>query len=350
MNREDFSVATFNLFNFQEPGKPMNEGQTPWTPHEFELKVQWTVWQLTTLDPDIVGLEELWSEKALDSVLNYNYGTKTEPKRLNDQYDALATPATGEHIVCGALVRKGLLTGQPEWVEKFPEAVRLELKKDPADKQAPEIELRIKAFSRPVLRFQVRLRDDQTPTEIFVSHLKSKLPTRVNEESWFLADPDKYKPHQTALGAGLSTIRRTAEAVALRVMLTGAMKGTTTPVIVLGDLNDGQTSNTANIITEQPRFLVGESTGGTDVGLYTAQTLQEYRDTRDVYYTHVHQDLRESLDHVLVSEQFYDNSRKRLWLFDGLVINNDHLNFEDHKGTGTGDHGVVKVSFKFKPA
>jgi len=46
----------------------------------------------------------------------------------------------------------------------------------------------------------------------------------------------------------------------------------------------------------------------------------------------------------------YDNSRKRLWLFDGLVINNDHLNFEDHKGTGTGDHGVVKVSFKFNPA
>lgn len=70
-------------------------------------------------------------------------------------------------------------------------------------------------------------------------------------------------------------------------------------------------------------------------------------DTRDVYYTHVHQDLRESLDHVLVSEQFYDNSRRCLWLFDGLVINNDHLNFDNHKETGT---GVVKVSFLFNPA
>ena len=99
-----------------------------------------------------------------------------------------------------------------------------------------------------------------------------------------------------------------------------------------------------------PRFLVGGSTGGSDVGLYTAQTLQEYRDTRDVYYTHVHQDLRESLDQVLVSEQFYDNSRRRLWLFDGLVINNDHLNFDNHRETGTGDHGVVKVSFSHDPA
>ena len=80
-------------------------------------------------------------------------------------------------------------------------------------------------------------------------------------------------------------------------------------MIVLGDLNDGQHSNTLNILTEQPRYLVGDVRGGADIGLYTAQTLQEYRDTRDVYYTHVHKDLRESLDHVLVSEQFYDNSR-----------------------------------------
>jgi hypothetical protein len=133
------------------------------------------------------------------------------------------------------------------------------------------------------------------------------------------------------------------------VLLTDTMKGTETPVIVLGDINDGQTSNTANILTEQPRYLVGDSTGGSDVALYTAQTLQEYRDTRDVYYTHVHRDLRESLVHVLLSEQFYDNSRRRLWLFDGLAINNDHLNFDNHKETGTGDHGVVKASFTYDP-
>jgi hypothetical protein len=52
---------------------------------------------------------------------------------------------------------------------------------------------------------------------------------------------------------------------------------------------------------------------------------------------------------VLLSEQFYDNSRKRLWLFDGLVINNDHLNYDDHKAVGSGDHGVVQVYFKHAP-
>jgi len=267
---------------------------------------------------------------------------------LSDRYDLVADRATGARIVCAALVRKGLLRGTPRWVDRFPDGVRLE-SANPNDPQAPAISVTIPGFSRPVLNLQIELRDDQPETEVFVAHFKSKLPTPVYNERWYRQDPDLYKPHVTALGSALSTIRRTAEATGLRVMLTTIMKGTDTPVIVLGDLNDGQHSNTINVVTEQPRYLVGESRGGADIGLYTAQTLQEYRDSRDVYYTHVHDDLRESLDHVLVSEQFYDNSKSRIWLFDGLVINNDHLDGQDHKATGSSDHGLVKVSFTYQP-
>jgi hypothetical protein len=347
MDLDEFSVATFNLYNLQEPGKKLNKNQRPWTKKQFIDKANWTIFQLVTLGlPHIVGLQELWSKKALENVLATG---EDEEHHLKHTYDMLAKPATGGKIICGALVRKGLLAGEPKWVDEFPKAVQLQSKVDPLDLQAPEISVNVKGFSRPVLNFQVKLRDDLPITEVFVVHLKSKLPTEVNEEPWFTADPDKFKPQADALGAGISTIRRTAEAVALRVLLTSKMKKSDTPVIVLGDINDGQHSNTANILTAQPNYLVGGSVGGTDIGLYTAQTLQEYRDTRDVYYTHVHQDLRESLDHVLVSEQFYDNSRKRQWVFDGLVINNDHLNFDNHKDTGTGDHGVVGVRFKHRP-
>ncbi|MHC9290977.1 endonuclease/exonuclease/phosphatase family protein [Mycobacterium sp. LTG2003] len=343
MDLKRFSVATFNLFNLQDAGKEMHRGAV-WTDEQFKNKAWWTAWQLETLNPDIVGLQELWSKTALEKVL------AAGSSELKDRYDVLAKPATGKKIVCAALVRKGLLNGEPRWEDKFPDAVKLQSSDDANDPQAPRINVTINRFSRPVLNFQVQLRDDEPATEVYVVHLKSKLPTAVSGEAWFDADPDMYRSHQTALGQAISTIRRTAEATAVRVMLTSVMKDSTTPVIVLGDINDGQHSNTANILTEQPRYLVGEAVGGADVGLYTAQTLQEYRDTRDVYYTHVHQDLRESLDHVLVSEQFYDNSRKRRWLFDGLVINNDHLNFDNQKDVGTGDHGVVKVSFKHDPA
>jgi endonuclease/exonuclease/phosphatase family metal-dependent hydrolase len=335
-----FSVATFNLYNFQLPGLKMNPFQKPWTKTEFEKKVSWTGRMLETIDADIVGLEELWNAEAMETVL--------ARRGLEGEYDLLATPATGTKIVCAALVRKGLLQGTPTWVSDFPDALRLEAA-DEMDPQAPAIAVHLPGWSRPVLHFQVSIRDGAAPVEVFVTHLKSKLPTQVNGETWYQADPEKYRDHRNALGAAISTIRRTAEAAALRVLLTDVMKGTETPVLVLGDLNDGKESNTIDILTEQPNYLVGDSEGGADIGLYTAQTLQEYRDTRDVYYTHVHQALRESLDHVLVSEQFYDHSLRRDWLFEELVIFNDHLNDEDHKDTGTTDHGVVKVTFKFKP-
>jgi hypothetical protein len=39
------------------------------------------------------------------------------------------------------------------------------------------------------------------PTEVFVTHLKSKLPTRIDQEAWYSETPDLYKPHRTALCA-----------------------------------------------------------------------------------------------------------------------------------------------------
>ena len=340
MNLDRFSVATFNLYNLQLPGKRMNLGQRVWTEAEFASKVEWTSGQIARLNADVVGLQELWSREAMERVLAHD--------GLDATYDLLATPANGRKIVCAALARKGLLRGEPRWVNSVPEELKLQSSGD--DPQTPEVSVAITHFSRPVLNFQVALREKPPLTEVFVAHLKSKLPERVANEDWFKTDPDRFKPHQDALGSAVSTIRRTAEATALRILLTDTMKGTVTPVVVLGDLNDGQHSNTVNILTEQPRYLVGESKGGADTGLYTGQTLQEYRDTRDVYYTHVHEDLRESLDHILVSEQFYDNSRRRQWLFDGLIINNDHLNDENHRTAGTGDHGIVRVDFRWRPA
>lgn len=341
MSLDRFSVATFNLYNLQLPGLSLNPGQHPWTEEEYAAKRAWTASQLTQLDADVVGFQELWHRDALVDVLDH--------AGLTSSYDVLAEPADGNRIVCAAIVRRGLLRGEATWLEAFPPAVRLE-SEGGTDPQAPLVRVAIDSFSRPVLHFRLALREQPPLTQVFVTHLKSKLPTRIDREDWFEADPDRFRPHTEALGAAISTIRRTAEAAALRVMLTDVLKGTTTPVVVLGDINDGQHSNTMNIVTAQPRYLVGASRGGTDTGLYTAQTLQEYRDTRDVYYTHVFEDLRESLDHVLVSEQFYDNSRRRLWLFDGLVINNDHLNLTDRRGSGTGDHGVVRVAFRWRPA
>ena len=337
----DFSVATCNLFNLNLPGKRMYRDPDGWSQAEFDRKVSWLGARLADLDADVIGFQELWHGDALAAVFARD--------GLAGAYDLLV-PATanGTRIECAAAVRKGLLRGEPRWIETFPPGFVLSGK---GDAQTPEISVNLTGFHRPVLQFEVQPRADGPQVLVTVCHLKSKNPTRVNREDWFEADEARFKPHQSALGAGLSTIRRTAEATALRWILTEQMKGTVTPVIVLGDLNDGQHSNTLNIITDQPRFLQRASANsGGDTALYSAQALQQLRSLNDVYYTHVYQDVRESLDHVLMSEQFYEYSARRVWRFDYLTIDNDHLNHDDHKARGSIDHGIVKVALRYSRA
>ncbi|MEO0991360.1 MAG: endonuclease/exonuclease/phosphatase family protein, partial [Pseudomonadota bacterium] len=216
------------------------------------------------------------------------------------------------------------------------------------DPQTPAISVTLDAFSRPVLHFVIRPRREGKPIHVFVCHFKSKAPTQIWREGWY--DKETYSKHSVAIGAGLSTIRRTAEATALRMIITGYVQGSDTPVVVLGDLNDGIHSNTLNVVTGQPNYLLsGLSKGGSDRGLYSAATLQQLRSERDVYYSHIHQNRMEILDHILVSEEFYDNSRDRIWAFRGMEVMNDHLHRGDHKETGTGDHGIIMASFEYRP-
>jgi hypothetical protein len=230
MDLDEFSVATFNLYNMQEAGKKLYT-EPGWTPTQFNLKVNWTIFQLTMLEyPHIVGMQELWSKDALNKILTTG---DVEEHRLDKKYDMLADPATGGHIVCAALVRKGLLTGDPEWIEDFPDEVKLDSKDDPQDPQAPAIKITLDKFSRPVLHFQVKLRENLPPTEVFVAHLKSKLPTQLDKEKWFKADPDAYKPHRVALGGAIS-------------------KESDTPVIVLGDSCAGERA----VLRQQPQAPV----------------------------------------------------------------------------------------------
>jgi endonuclease/exonuclease/phosphatase family metal-dependent hydrolase len=340
MKAKEFSISSFNLYNLNEPNMPIYTDKNGWTEEEYKQKINWISDQLIILKSDVVGFQELWHAASLKKIMEI-----VDPKK---EY-ALLVPenANGKRIVCAAIVRKTMLLGNPEWINDFPNDYQLYSSGD--DEQTPEINITIKGFSRPVLHFQIKPREDDSAIDIYVCHFKSKAPTKIYKEEWYNEKQEILQKHANCLGSTISTIRRTAESAALRFILTEQMKGNNNPVIVIGDINDDTHSNTANILTEQPKYLVGDSVGGGDIALYTAQTLQEYRDTRDVYYTHIHQDIRESLDHIMVSQELYDNSKKRKWIFNGLIINNDHLNFEDHKKNGTNDHGIIRASFKYKP-
>ncbi len=342
MAAKKFSVATCNLFNLNLPGLPMYNDQDGITEERYKKKVKWTQQQVRDLEADVWGFQELWHEQALEDVFDH--------PDLSGYSRIVPEGHQGGKIVCGGAVRSEMLAGEPEWIEDFPEGFILQSSGD--DPQTSEISVQIDSFSRPVLHFKIKPRSNGKQISVYVVHFKSKGPTKVYREGWYRSNKDFYKNYTGNFGAALSTIRRTAEASALRMILTDRMKGTDTPVMVLGDLNDGNQSNTLNILTEQPRYLLGvDARGGRDTSLYTTNRLQQYRSDRDVYYTHVFEDTRESLDHIVVSEQFYDHSRKREWIFKGMTVHNDHLNDEEFEDSiGSTDHGIVKSTFQYSPA
>lgn len=332
------SLTTCNLFNLNLPGKKMY-GRSAWTKDQYDKKIEWMSNRLQRVNSDVWGFQELWDKKALEKVFS--------SARVKSKYKLLIPPSTtGKRIVCAGAVKNEILKGDPTWIREFPD--ELKLQSDGDDPQTPAIEININAFSRPLLRFEIKPHTQSSNIVVYVSHLKSRLPTQIYREDWY--DKPVHSMHSNAVGSAISTIRRTAEAAALRWILTEEVKNSDVPVVVLGDLNDSQLSNTLNILTEQPGYLFGLSTGGTDNGLYSVATLQEYRSLRDVYYTHIFKNKRESLDHILVSQEFYDNSKKRIWSFKGMDVYNDHLNDSDHKETGTTDHGIVKATFQYSPA
>ena len=339
MPRTQLKIATCNLYNLNAPGKRIYSDPDGWDLDAYNRKIDWTAEKILQIQSDVFGFQELWHIDALKNVL--------DASGLADEYTLLVPKDhDGHKIVCAAAVKKELLVGSAEWITSFPNIFLLDSQGD--DAQTSEISVKIDTFSRPVLHFKIKPRSNGKTIDVFVCHFKSKAPTKIYHEAWY--DKGTYSRHSEAIGSALSTIRRTAEATALRMMLTELTKDTDTPVIVLGDLNDAQHSNTLNILSGQPNYLLSNwSTGGSDTDLYSVGTLQEYRSQRDVYYTHIHQNSRESLDHILVSQEFYDNSKKRLWGFKGMEIFNDHLNSNLHEEDGSSDHGIVTASFEYRP-
>lgn len=367
-NMRSISFATVNLYNLQLPDRPMYPRSRLYTPEEYAAKVDWLAAAIRELDADVMAFQELWSREALEEVF--------AAAGLEADYDlAFIKEGAWDGVAVAAAVRKPWVIRAVTRHKDFPEGFRLrkrnrtmaEIQADPpaADRTVdpdddPEfipsheddaIAVVIGQFARSVLQVTVghsRARSPSVPPiEVFCTHLKSKLATPLDDQEW--RNP-AIRPHALALGQAISTVRRLAEAAALRIIVDGVLRDTDTPAVVLGDLNDGQFSNALAVLSGQPSFRVAVTSRAgarSDRGLYTGVTLQQLRSLGDVYYTHEFKNVLEVIDHVLVSEQFYDWSEKRLWGFREMRVINDHLDAIDRTRS---DHGLVRAAFDWAPA
>lgn len=345
-NTRDISFATFNLYNLNLPGHPIYSNKDGLSENEYAVKVKWIAGQLRLLDADVVGFQECWNAEALTQCF--------AEAGLVEDYDIVARTTDPEGIQVAMAVRKGLKRGEPEWIETFPEDCRFENLREIRDARE-SVTVTISRFSRPPLRVEIqpRGRNPRPPrVTVYVAHLKSKGPSAL---SFRAPKPPVLEAHASIAQSVVSHVRRLVEAGALRGILDDEMKGNAEPYVLMGDLNDGSLATSTEVLTGQPgyRFIEKSRAGSkSDRGLYTVEKLQQLRSFRHVYYTHVYQQNMESLDHILVSDAFYDHSIARKWSFNEMLVYHDHLAIEDPRERtriGANDHGIIRAQFDWNP-
>lgn len=324
------SFATFNVENLAAPGQITYSDEPAQSADRAEAKIAWIADRLRELQADVIGFQEVWSAATLARCF----------ERAGLDYEFAARDGPPDRVQVALAARRGLLRPGFTWIEEFPPQVVL------SKAAAPDgpVEVLIRNFSRPVLVAEVA-----PGVLVFVTHLKSKRPTPLDPVD---AAVPGIGPHRDALGRALSQIRRTAEAAALRVLAADRIAGPGQPAVILGDLNDNERSVSTGIITGEPRYVLSASGGAgaaADVSFYATADLQKFRTLKDVLYSYVFNEQPETLDHILVSEEFYDASRRRRWSFRGLRVWNDHIG-AGARPRGASDHAIIRANFVPLPA
>ena len=187
---------------------------------------------------------------------------------------------------------------------------------------------------------------DRIRCTVLVVHLKSKRPMMTR-------GADYSDPVEWAKGPARSLIRRAAEATALRCILMEKLRDRRYPVIVLGDVNDNHTAVTTELVTGQPPWECWpyqKKVPIWDTLLYQVKDIQARLGYGDHYYTHIHNGHYDSLDHIMVSEEFAPRNRHRIGQVIYVSVYNDHLFdqtlLEDEIACWQSDHGQVVATIE----
>ncbi len=321
--QHEISFATFNTFNLALPGMLTYANLPPYTQAEYEAKITWTAQQLDKMNADVIGFQEVFSQIALRDVLARTRHYQQAHLVGFDPHGAVLTPSV-------ALVSRLPLAASPGNIVEHAEFPLLLLT------QLANGVTSISNFTRPILQVQIAV-SPQLTIHVFVVHLKSKRPD-------FHRGEYEDDPYHNGIANLRSAIRRDTEALGLRYLLTDLNQAKRVPLVVMGDFND-----VLDAISTQLVMGVGRH-GKNDFEnrLFDAYRIQSQRDPlRDVGYSTVHDDCYQTIDHILVSEQFHPQSCFTLGEVMDVRYLNDHLSQRPPEAS---DHGQVVARIKLYDA
>jgi endonuclease/exonuclease/phosphatase family metal-dependent hydrolase len=277
-----FKVMTWNVENLFRPAEDAEQ-----TAYAQKLKSLAEI--ILKLAPDVLALQEVGSPEALDDLIN----------RLEGQYPHQAlsgVPDRNRPIRVGFLAK--LPISDPTDITDFPVAG---LPSVPGiDKEGQPAE--VTTLSRGALQIRVMPRPGMD-IHLINTHLKSKLlsfPTSKGNSRFVPKDEN-----ERARVAGFALLKRTAEAISLRVQANQLLEGNgQKALILLGDLNDGSDAATTQILYGPGGSQPGtagfkRNDKGDDTRLFNlAELIAEER-----RYSRVYQGKGELIDHILVSKE-----------------------------------------------
>ena len=321
--------GTFNLMNLMLPNVEMY-GSMKLSQYDFDRKAEWINFMLNQMNADVIGFQECFHLEAIERIISQN---------KNYQHAEVVMP--GEN---GEQPRVALLSRYPiqdvQLIEFFPKKSLITFQQ-----RGELLTLPFKTFTRPVLKVKVLIPNYGIIT-FFVVHLKSKRPIFYQGES-------DTNPIDLARAQVRSLMLRAAESSAVRTILCDYLQGRDNPVVVFGDVNDTGNSVTTRIISgEVPQHKLPDDVKRNvwDVLLYHVKDIQARRSYQDFYYTHIHNGMYESLDHIMVSQELVTENPRYTGRVAQVKVFNDHLIDQtfstDKPDKYKSDHGIVVCSLE----
>jgi endonuclease/exonuclease/phosphatase family metal-dependent hydrolase len=320
-----------NLFQFGVKGGPKTEA-------EYQQKLQSLATVILELAPDVLALQEIGSPEAFNdliALLQNNYANAQLSNHPDDRG-----------------IRVGFLSKftikAHEEIVSFPQAG---LPSVPGiDSEGKLID--VTEFSRGVLRVLI----EPTPNfsiSLMTTHLKSKLLRFPSS-----TDAPRFTPkdeNERARVAGIALLKRTAEAVALRVRANEILeRNNARALILLGDLNDVVNAATTQILNGPGGSEIGtggfnQKDKGDDARLFNLAPLIPL----ERRFSRINQGNKEMIDQIFVSQELLPGQPRRLPMVDSHIdvfgsLPSVTSNPEERLGKPVSDHAPVTATFELE--
>ncbi|WP_250655099.1 endonuclease/exonuclease/phosphatase family protein [Alkalimarinus coralli] len=338
-----FKVCTFNLFNYLLPPNAFYESENIYTQPKWEKKERWIGEQLSSLAPDIIGFQEVFSPQALEKLTRQHdlphFVTVSEPGiESHHVYDKPVVALASRFPVISA------------------NAVDVDSSIIDALKLQPDFK-----FSRPPIRAEIQI-EGFGSVLVYVAHLKSK---RSRLEPQLTGDEDAFSSISESVsaqvhGSWASTIQRGTEATLIYQDIIAQMRLRERPVMVLGDLNDTMESPVLQSLVGGQNIdrLDGKYVSGMAIGdqraiqrfsLFDAFELQDRIKPAQRKATHYFANRGSVLDYILLSKDFKADYDRSLACVSDYRVNDAHLINPHHETDAEcSDHAPVTVEVEIR--